>query len=298
MTSHMLRLLIIPAITSIIVTSAFSQIKVPPLSAPTTLTKQIGFTTITITYESPSARWREESDIFGALVPFGKIWRTGAGPGTKISFDKKVTIAGKPVAPGIYSLYSIPDKDEWVIILNTDTGAYNVFHHDPAKDVVRVTSKASRTSRYYPSLNFDIDFVPNNATVFISWLNTQVSFGIDTGLDEQISTFIKQNLLSGKETDYQLYQEAVIYYEWHNGDRDELMHLINRGMQLHKSRFWYYSKIALLEKQNRIDDAITCAKQAIELIETSPAEEGYAKSDLIADFTNWIDKLKAKKTSH
>src|SRR5690242_7898509 len=101
--------------------TGFSQNHFPDLS-PKGIVKQIvGLSTIEVNYERPAARGRK---IFGDLVPFDKLWRTGAGNCTKIKFSSPVTITGKKIAAGTYSLLSIPNLLQWTIILNSDTTLY------------------------------------------------------------------------------------------------------------------------------------------------------------------------------
>src|SRR5688572_23365505 len=101
-----------------------SSLAIPEASPPGNIRQKIGFTTITIYYERPAARGRSEKEIFGTLVPMGKVWRTGAGNCTTIKFDTDVFIDGKKVAAGKYALFTIPGREKWTIILNTDTLAY------------------------------------------------------------------------------------------------------------------------------------------------------------------------------
>src|SRR5260370_19398784 len=145
----------------------------PSLSPPATLEQQIGSTSIKITYARPAARGRS---VFGSLVPYGKMWRTGAGRCTKIRFAKPVMIEKTEIPSGTYSLVSIPDIQSWTIILNRDTTLYALDGYKSTNDVVRFTAPVQATSRTYESLTIDVDVVPNNTVVYMSWVNTQVKF--------------------------------------------------------------------------------------------------------------------------
>jgi hypothetical protein len=288
--------LLIISINLFAATSASGQLEVPELSVPGKLEQRVGFTTITITYERPSARGRTEQEIFGKLVPFGKRWRTGAGNGTRIRFDTDVVIGNKPLKKGFYTFFSIPQPDKWTIIFNADTSDYSSSSHQEKDDAVRFDVAVSRTSRFYEALTYDIDIIPNNGRIFISWLNTQVSFDVMTGADEQVISFVKKHLLTGENNDVENYHRAVTYYEWHNKDPKDLMYLIDKGILLKNERTWYYGKVKLLEKQGKYREAIMAANSAIRVIQESSEGEGSYKADLLADFQKWIVKLEEKKS--
>src|SRR4028119_1620160 len=98
--------------------AAQAQISTPAASPKSTVTQRVGLTDVTITYSRPSAKGRA---VFGTLVPFGKRWRTGANATTTIKFSDEVTVEGKKVPAGEYGIYTIPNKTEWLVVLNKST---------------------------------------------------------------------------------------------------------------------------------------------------------------------------------
>jgi Protein of unknown function (DUF2911) len=270
--------------------TASAQLKIPEASPSGSVIQKIGFTTIEVYYERPAARGRSEKQIFGKLVPFGKVWRTGAGNCTTISFDTDVVINNQTVKKGKYALFTIPEKDNWIVILNTDTLAYGAYNYDKAKDIIRIEVKALHSNRYYEALTIDIDFIPNDARVYISWINTQISFDISTGLDNQILSFIRENLILHDSDNPKLYELAIIYYLWHQQDRTQLMKFIDRGIELKNDRLWYYWKVQELIKDKRYVEAKTAAGSAINIIRNSN-ETPERKIELIKDFEDYIIQL-------
>lgn len=129
-------------------------------SPPATAQGQVaGGATITITYSSPAVKGRT---IWGDLVPYGKVWRAGANEATIFETDKDIKIDGKTVPAGKYSLYALPDENEWVIILNSATGQWGIKHdgettEDPAKDVLRVTVKPVKAGSFNERLLYTVD---------------------------------------------------------------------------------------------------------------------------------------------
>lgn len=271
---------------------AHAQLRIPELSPPGRVIQKIGFTTLEVYYERPAARGRSEEQIFGKLVPFGKVWRTGAGNCTTISFSTDVLINNQTVKSGKYALFTIPGRENWTIILNTDTLAYGASNYDKRKDVIRVEVPSQHTDRYYEALTIDIDFIPNDARIYISWLNTQVAFDVSTGLDERILSFIRENLILRDSDNPDLYESAITYYLWHQQDRKPIMKFVDRGIALKDDRLWHYWKVEELMKDARYVEARTAAESGIRVIRNS-SESPERKVELIRDFENYIAQLEA-----
>lgn len=135
------------------------------------LTKPI----IKVIYSRPQKKGR---DIFGVLEQYGNVWRFGANENTEIHFFKRVTIGGKKIKPGIYSLFAIPNKDKWTIIINSQTDRWGAFSYDQSKDIIRIDVPVKTLEK--PIEYFSITFAPlsNGATLFAAWDKTQIQFPI------------------------------------------------------------------------------------------------------------------------
>ena len=141
-----------------------------------TATGKVAGATITITYSSPSVKGRK---IYGGLVPFNEVWRTGANKATIIETDKTVKVEGKALAAGKYSLYAIPGEKEWTIIINSQTGQWGINHdgsttRDVAKDVITVTAKPAKTASLVESMTFEV----NDKGFSLKWENTEVPVSV------------------------------------------------------------------------------------------------------------------------
>jgi hypothetical protein len=243
-----------------------AQISFPALSPQGSISQNVGVTAITVIYERPAARGR---NIFGELVPYGELWRTGAGNCTKIKFDGNVLIKNKLIQSGTYSLFTIPSEQEWTIILNGDTSLYGTGGYDERKDVLRFKVQPKPTSRYYESLTIDIDVIPDNAELNISWGNTGISFGIGTETDKKIAKIVNDQLLSGKIKDPQTLAMGAEYYYFLGRDLETALALINRAMDI-KNSSWYYSlKIDILTKSKRYAEAIETLRLNIAYLKTN-----------------------------
>ena len=162
------RTLFVVVMIAILALSAYAQ--QPPASPPGTAS----FTfadgkSVTITYSRPSMRGRK---IFGELVPYGKVWRTGANAATTLKTDADLTIGGASVPAGTYTLYSIPEEKKWTLIINKETGQWGT-KYDEKQDLARVDMKLSKNSS--PTEQFTISFDQTNANAAVlklDWADT------------------------------------------------------------------------------------------------------------------------------
>ncbi|HEY0432688.1 MAG TPA: DUF2911 domain-containing protein [Chitinophagaceae bacterium] len=141
-------------------------------SPPATATGKINGATITIDYSSPAVKGRQ---IWGALVPYDKVWRAGANEATLFSTDKDIMVEGKPLKAGKYSLYAIPGEKQWTFIFNSQTGQWGIkmdgsTTEDQSKDVLRVNAKPQKSSTMQERLTYKVQ---NNGFT-LAWENIEV----------------------------------------------------------------------------------------------------------------------------
>jgi len=141
-----------------------------PKSPAVTASGKIDGVTVTVNYGQPSARGRK---IMGALVPYGKIWRTGANATTSIEFSDAVKIDGKAVAKGKYGLYTIPGESEWTIMINKDI-KWGSDEYTEKQDVVRVKAKPAKTASFVEAFTIAVE----KNMVVMRWENTEVAFKV------------------------------------------------------------------------------------------------------------------------
>ncbi len=203
MTSFKRLFLVSAAIFSFIVASADisnAQLRLPRPSPKASVMQAIGVTYVGITYHRPGVKGRT---IWGdapagaaqgegtlddgrnrpanmPIVPYGRLWRTGANEATLFSVTDDVLINGQPLAAGGYSLHTIPGKDEWTIIFNKDEGQWGSFSHDPKMDVLRVKAKPETVTENHEWMAFTIDPASDNsATVNLRWEKVRVPFTVE-----------------------------------------------------------------------------------------------------------------------
>jgi hypothetical protein len=140
----------------------------PPKKAEATLASG----TVTIDYSSPAVK---ERVIWGELVPYGKIWRTGANEATTIMLEKDMKVGGKLIPAGKYALFTIPGKDEWTIIINSEWDQWGAYNYDESKDVHRFNVKSKMNKDSQERMMFQVS---EDGTVTMMWENMVVSFEI------------------------------------------------------------------------------------------------------------------------
>jgi len=146
-----------------------------PLNAPKAKAEDAVKPIIKIIYSRPQKKGRE---IFGVLEQYGKVWRFGANESTEVRFFQKVTIGGKKLKAGTYSLFAIPEKDKWTIIVNSQTDKWGAFTYDQSQDLVRVEVPVKTLAK--PVEYFSLTFSPkeNGANLIIGWDKTLVELPI------------------------------------------------------------------------------------------------------------------------
>jgi len=130
---------------------------------------------IKIIYSRPQKKGRE---IFGVLEQYGKVWRLGANESTEIRFYKKVSINGKRIKAGTYSLFAIPNKDKWTIIINSITDKWGAFTYDQSKDILRVEVPVKTLPKTLEYLSITFNEINEGANMIIGWDTTLIELPI------------------------------------------------------------------------------------------------------------------------
>ncbi|MGD8427074.1 MAG: DUF2911 domain-containing protein [Balneolaceae bacterium] len=145
----------------------------PRVSPNASVSQTIGTTKITITYGRPGVKGRQ---VFGDLQPYGKVWRTGANESTNITFSKEVTVGGQKLDAGTYSLYTIPGKDKWTIIINSKLSWGTEY--DQSKDVLRFDVTPEEGEHREWLMFYFRELTDDSATAVMHWNNVKVPFTI------------------------------------------------------------------------------------------------------------------------
>ncbi len=268
-----------------------AQIDLPPASPDAAWTHQVGFTQIELSYSRPQMRGRK---IFGALVPYDVLWRTGAGESTRIKFSEDIVFGGKLVKKGQYGLYSIPGKEEWIIILNQDATLHGDFGYDEKKDVLRVKVKPTNSPTTNESFTIELtDFKPDySASLEMKWENTSIKVPIMSTADDRIMAQIQENLILKKVENAGLLNKGAQYYFIQKRDPNQALLWSQKSESLAADNFnFVYLTTLILEELKCYTDAIKSAERAVEIGKKKEMmEEVKYLEDKILEWKNKISK--------
>ncbi|MBK8955462.1 MAG: DUF2911 domain-containing protein [Saprospiraceae bacterium] len=188
----------------------FAQISVPAPSPSCKIEQKLGLGTVTVEYSRPG---KKDRIVFGDLVPYGKMWRTGANAATKITFSDDVEVSGVKVGKGTYALFTVPGESSWDVILYSDSNVSGVpQNYDVTKEVAKVTVTPELIP--YTFENFIVDFneIRNeSATLNLIWETTLVPIKLKFDTDSRVMSSIDKVLAGPTSNDY--YQAARYYYD-------------------------------------------------------------------------------------
>lgn len=247
-----------------------SQVLTPQPSPKCILNQVVGLTDVEIEYSRPGTKGR---NVFGDLVPFGKVWRTGANANTTISFSEDVIIDGKTLKKGKYALFTLPKVESWEIIFYSKTDNWgNPEEWNEADVALRASAVPEILNRNVESFTIDINNLDNNfAHLNLSWEKTLVSLKFEVPTQKKAMESIDKVLSGPSAGDY--FSAAQFYYQ-SNGDLTKALNYVNKALELKKeSPFWYTKLKSLI--QAKLGDK----KGAIETARLSLAAAKAAKNN-------------------
>jgi len=237
-------------------------LKVPAPSPSQVVKQSFGIGEVTIDYSRPSAKGRA---IFGNVVPFGKIWRTGANAATKLTFSDTVTVDGKSVPAGTYALYTIPNKDAaWEIILYKDLAlGGNVADFKTENELLRFKATPTAYPAFVETFTIEVaNISPKTADIVLLWEKTSVSFKIATDFDARVMKSIQTTVAEDKRP----YFQAANYYYDNDKDLNKALEWVNKAIEQNpKGFFIVHLKAKIQMKLKDYKGAITTAEQSLAL---------------------------------
>ena len=259
--------------------------EVPATNSHATIEQQVAATDIKVDYNRPNRKGRT---IFGGLIPFGKIWRTGSDASTKIYFSTPVLLNGHALDSGRYELFTIPGKTDWTIILQSNHSQWGSYRYKPDNDALRITAKPEILNRQLETFTIGFDQITSNsAEMAISWEKTRVPISITIDLAKTVVPQLETSLQNDERKQY--FRAAMFYYE---NDLDinraaELMALAIKANPTHLGML--YRQGLILEKKGDIKGAIGAAEKSLQLAQSAGEE---LKAEYIKLNTALLQRLK------
>ncbi|MES2748598.1 MAG: DUF2911 domain-containing protein [Bacteroidota bacterium] len=242
-----------------------AQVKTPQPSPKSVLNQVVGLTDVTIDYSRPSAKGRT---IFGDLVPFGKVWRTGANANSTVSFSDDVVINGITLKKGKYAIFTTPKADMWEVIFYTTTDNWGTPENwDEKKVAVQTNVDPIQLSHNVDTFTIGINNITNDsATIDIAWEKTMVSVKFEVPSQKMAMASIEKALAGPTAGDY--FSSAQYFFQ-SNGDLNKALEYVNKAVSMTKpgadTPFWYLRQKSLIQaKLGDKSGAIATAKLSLE----------------------------------
>lgn len=268
-----------------------AQLNLPNASPDQEIKQQLGFTEVQIKYSRPSARGRV---VFGELVPFDELWRTGAHDATTIWISDSVKINGVNIPSDTFSLFTIPGKGEWTVILNKAPEMHGTSDYAEANDQLRFKVKAEKAARFYETFTIEInDFTKDGALVYLLWENTQVKFPIQTYADQKVMKEIAERINVKKEEKPSLYFQASLYYFSNNKDLNQAYEWIKIANGKTQDAAYLQLQAKIEASQGRNAEALATLSKSTELAKTKKLEPILKANEKLVD--DWSRNKKSKK---
>jgi hypothetical protein len=269
------------ALLSVATFSATAQLRLPQPSPAASVSQTVGTTDIAVKYSRPSVKGRE---VFGKLLPFDKIWRTGANSATQITTSSDIMVAGQKLMAGTYSIFSIPTAGDWTLVFNKDANA-SEQNYVQEKDALRVTVKPSSVAKVE---SFTIDFsdvTDSTASMNISWADKKIAAPLAVETSKMVEASVAKMTTDNATT----MRNAADYMQG-KGKLDQALKLVNTSIAGAETFRNVWVKAQILSKLGNFAEAVPLAQKAMELGK-GDASFGFFKDAIEKGVTDWTAKL-------
>jgi hypothetical protein len=274
----MIKLFLTISAALILSVAGAQQLRTPAPSPTQTVKQDFALSAVELSYSRPSVKGRK---IFGDLVPFGNVWRTGANNATTITFGEEVLINGKKVPAGKYGFLTIPGKDNWTLIITKQVDVTSPAAYKQESDVVRMDVKPVAINYKIENLTLQIgNITSNSCELQLMWDNTFVALPISSDVDTKVMGQIDQLM----NKDNRPYYNAAMYYLQNGKDLNQAVAWFDKAVVAQPDAFWvHHYRASALAKLGKKKEAKEAAEKSIGLAKAAKNDD-YVKlnTDLIA----------------
>lgn len=238
-----------------------AKLEFPAPSPQCTLKQRVGLTDIEVTYSRPGLKGRE---VFGSMIPYGKVWRTGANAATKMVFSTDVKIDGHKIPAGTYALMTIPGKDEWTVIINKGSDQWGTYKYDEKNDLVRFTVKPVSTPSPVETMTIEFDnFKDESADIKLVWDKVKVPMKLEVSYIDKLTKQIETEMASDKK-DKPYFQAANFWFN-HEKDLQQAKKWVDAAVAERDAFYIVHLQAKILAKLGDKTAALAAAKHSLEL---------------------------------
>lgn len=262
--------------------AAAQQLDLPRPSPLAKVSQVVGLTEVAVEYSSPAIKGRK---VWGDLVPYDKLWRTGANIATKITFSKDVLVADQPVPAGSYAIFTIPGKASWTIALNKNFNQGGTDQYEQSLDVLRFQAKPQALPTSRERLTFVFSNTTESATSLdLEWEKLRVSLPIKAKTDEQVSTAINNMVTNA----WRPYMNAARYLLEAKKDLDQALKLVDQSISIKEDWLNVWTKAGILAAKGQYRDAYGLAEKTKQLGDKS--QNFFFKAEVEKALAEWKNK--------
>ncbi|HEX2868300.1 MAG TPA: DUF2911 domain-containing protein [Ignavibacteriales bacterium] len=265
----------------------WAQLELPRVSQKASLMQRVGLLDVTINYSRPNVKGRK---IWGDLVPYNQVWRTGADEATTIFFSDDAELEGNKIPAGKYALFTIPGRDEWTVIINKTWKQWGAFNYDSTKDLVRFKVKPA-DNQFTESMGFCFsDVTTSSANINIEWEKVKVTFTLKFDIDAKAYSNIKKAIDNADKDDWVVYAASANYAADNKIHQDEAMQWVDKSISIKPTYYNYFVKAKLLADNHQTKEALSYIEKSRQMGKNDPE---------FKDFKPQVDvlehELKAKR---
>lgn len=263
--------------------SSAQQVDFPRPSPNASLSQMVGVTKIEMTYSRPGVKGRV---IWGGLVPYGEVWRTGANENTTITFSTPVKVEGTALPAGTYGLQTIPTAGDWTLILSKDADQWGAFEYKQENDALRATVKTRPRAESEERMSFRVDDLSDTAaTIVLAWEKLEVPLRVEVDTPA---------LVLGKAKEAIRWQTGYQAANWciqSGACLDDAARWLDSSLALEKTFFNLRAKALLLSKRNDFKGAVATAEQALA---AGKAAKTPPPATAVTELEGWMKEWKTK----
>ncbi len=237
-------------------------IRIPQASPKASVSETVALTDVTVNYHRPLTLDRK---VFGAIVPYGQVWRAGANDNTTISFSTEVKVEGQPLAAGVYGLHMIPTESEWTIAFSKNSTSWGSFTYDEKEDALRVKVKPQQTAEVQPALSYTFDHVTmESADVTLRWEKVAVAFKVSVDRIQTTLDSLHKQMRYTSQFTWEGLNDAATWCVENKTNYDEAMKWADTSISAEERFENLETKSNLLKAMGKTDEAKAIHSRAMD----------------------------------